>query len=192
MPEENKPKATLIKQSRNIEQNTPAQAKPEVATEKKKIVIIKKKPVVVVKAQPTEEPKVETKPAEVSPAAAPAAAATAAPAAEAAPKAEPAPSAPAKSPAQAQAAAQTPYRRPVIGGAPVVQKKVVKKTNIPQSTINMGPVIISGDNLPPINPNSETRPAGTSRPVGSVGGVTYGRDGQRIPNNYNRGAQGGN
>ena len=192
MPEDNKPKATLIKQSRNIEQNNPAQAKPEVATEKKKIVIIKKKPVVVVKAQPTEEPKVETKPVEVTPAAAPAAAATAAPAAEAAPKAEPAPSAPAKNPAQAQAAAQTPYRRPVIGGAPVVQKKVVKKTNIPQSTINMGPVIISGDNLPPINPNSEARPAGTSRPVGSVGGVTYGRDGQRIPNNYNRGAQGGN
>ncbi|MBO4279357.1 MAG: translation initiation factor IF-2, partial [Spirochaetales bacterium] len=44
----------------------------------------------------------------------------------------------------------------------------------------MGPVIISGDNLPPIMPKSESRPAGTSRPVGSVGGVTYGRDGQRI------------
>ena len=185
MPEENKPKATLIKQSRNIEQSTPVQAKPEVAVEKKKIVIIKKKPVVVVKAQPAEEPKVEQKAPE------------AAPVVQAEPKAEVRESAPVKpavqTPAPAPAAPSQPaYRRPVIGGAPVVQKKVVKKTNIPQSTINMGPVIISGDNLPPINSGSDSRPAGTSRPVGSVGGVTYGRDGQRIQNNnYNRGGQGG-
>ena len=50
MPEENKPKATLIKQSRNLEQSVPVQTKPEVAQpEKKKVVVIKKKPVVVVK-----------------------------------------------------------------------------------------------------------------------------------------------
>ena len=52
MPEDNKPKATLIKQSRNVEQTAAAQAKPEVAQpEKKKVVVIKKKPVVVVKTQ---------------------------------------------------------------------------------------------------------------------------------------------
>ena len=56
MPEDNKPKVTLIKQSRNLEQNASAQAKVEVTPEKKKIVIIKKKPAVVVKAQPADTP----------------------------------------------------------------------------------------------------------------------------------------
>ncbi len=180
MPEDNKPKATLIKQSRNVEQTAQVQAKPEVATEKKKIVIIKKKPVVVVKAQPVEEPAEQ----KVPEAAAPQQVETPAAKVEVQeqPEQKPVTQIPASAPA---------YRRPVIGGAPVVQKKVVKKTNIPQSTINMGPVIISGDNLPPINPGSDARPSGSSRPVGSVGGVTYGRDGQRIQNSYNRGAQGG-
>ncbi len=194
MPEDNKPKATLIKQNRNIEQTQPVQPKAEV-TEKKKIVIIKKKPVVVVKAQPAAEPKVE-KAAE--PVAAPVQATTPVsekPAVEQAPvKAAPAVEKPAEVQKPAvrplQTSNQPVYRKPVIGG--VVQKKVVKKTNVPQSTINMGPVIISGDNLPPILPKSESRPAGTSRPVGSVGGVTYGRDGQRIQNGYNRNGQGGN
>ena len=178
MPEDNKPKATLIKQSRNVEQTAAVQAKPEVAQpEKKKVVVIKKKPVVVVKTQ-TPAPAVEQKAPE-TPApqveereTAPAVEVQAAPAPAAAP------SAPAATAAPVSAASET-YRRPVIGGAPV-QKKVIKKSNVPQSTINMGPVIISGDNLPPIMPKSESRPAGTSRPVGSVGGVTYGRDGQRI------------
>lgn len=202
MPEDNKPKATLIKQNRTMEQ-APVQPKAEV-TEKKKIVIIKKKPVVVVKAQPAAEPKVEkapeiepAKPLETAPV-------TKAPVSEApaseAPKAAPAKETPA--PVKEQAPFQKPvakplqtsnqpvYRKPVIGGT-VVQKKIVKKTNVPQSTINMGPVIISGDNLPPILPKTEAKPTGTSRPVGSVGGVTYGRDGQRIQNNYNRNGQNG-
>ena len=193
MPEDNKPKVTLIKQSRNIDQSAPAQAKVETAPEKKKIVVIKKKPAVVVKAKPVEaapaEPKVA---AEVA----------AAPAAATAPIVEPAApkSAPVEAPVAEQPKApvktvqiqtnQPVLRRPVIGGAPV-QKKVVKKTNVPQSTINMGPVIISGDNLPPIMPKAEARNTGASRPVGSVGGVTYGKDGQRVTGSYNRGAQGG-
>ena len=194
MPEDNKPKVTLIKQSRNIEQSAPAQAKVEVTPEKKKIVIIKKKPAVVVKAQPVEAATAEPKKA---PEVVEAPAVQAAPAVEAvAPVSAPveAPAAePVKAPVRQTVQIQTNqpvYRRPVIGGAPV-QKKVVKKTNVPQSTINMGPVIISGDNLPPIMPKTEAKPAGTSRPVGSVGGVTYGRDGQRITGTYNRGAQGG-
>ncbi|MFC2821972.1 MAG: translation initiation factor IF-2, partial [Spirochaetales bacterium] len=82
-------------------------------------------------------------------------------------------------------------RKPVSGSNPI-QKKVIKKSSVPQSTINTGPVIISGDNLPPIMPRSESRPSGASRPVGSVGGYTYGRDGQRIPNNsHNRNNQNG-
>ena len=193
MPEDNKPKVTLIKQSRNIEQSAAAQAKVEATPEKKKIVVIKKKPAVVVKAKPVEAAAPEPKAApEVA----------AAPAVQV-PVAEE-PSVPASAPAEAPVAEQSKatvktvqiqtnqpvYRRPVIGGAPV-QKKVVKKTNVPQSTINMGPVIISGDNLPPIMPKTEAKPAGTSRPVGSVGGVTYGRDGQRVTGSYNRGAQGG-
>lgn len=67
-----------------------------------------------------------------------------------------------------------------------VQKKVVKKSSATQSTINMGPVIISGDNLPPILPKNATKPyesGRTSDSVGSVGGVNYGRDGQRLNNN---------
>ena len=197
MPEENKPKVTLIKQSRNIDQNASAQAKVEVTPEKKKIVIIKKKPAVVVKAQaqPAEtaaEPKKAPEaPVTVKVAAAePVVQSTPAPAA--APEA-PAPEQPKAAPVKQTVQIQTNQpvlRRPVIGGTPV-QKKVVKKTNVPQSTINMGPVIISGDNLPPIMPKAEAKPAGTSRPVGSVGGVTYGRDGQRITGSYNRGAQGG-
>ena len=197
MPEDNKPKVTLIKQSRNLEQNASAQAKVEVTPEKKKIVIIKKKPAVVVKAQPADAP-AEPKKAPDAPVAVKVAepevqstpAPAAAPAASSAPEQTVVQSAqPVKQTVQIQAS-QPVYRRPVIGGAPI-QKKVVKKTNVPQSTINMGPVIISGDNLPPIMPKTEGRPAGTSRPVGSVGGVTYGRDGQRITGTFNRGAQGG-
>ena len=196
MPEEIKPKATLIKQSRNVEQTVPVQAKTETAQpEKKKVVVIKKKPVVVVKAQaaaPAAEQKAPEAPAAVQAAPQePVAQSASAPAAEVRPAPAPAPaSAPAEQSAAATtvkpAASQTVYRRPVIGGAPV-QKKVIKKTNVPQSTINMGPVIISGDNLPPIMPKTEARPAGTSKPVGSVGGVTYGRDGQRIQPNRGQG-----
>ncbi|MBO4716719.1 MAG: hypothetical protein J5599_02375, partial [Spirochaetales bacterium] len=166
------------------------QAKPEVAQpEKKKVVVIKKKPVVVVKTQaaaPVVEQKAPETPAVQTAVQEPVVQSTSAPAAEvqAVPAAAPEQSAAAQT--VTPAASQTVYRRPVIGGAPV-QKKVIKKSNVPQSTINMGPVIISGDNLPPIMPKTEARPAGTSRPVGSVGGVTYGRDGQRIQPNRTQG-----
>ncbi len=202
MPEDNKPKATLIKQNRNLEQTQSVQPKAEV-TEKKKIVIIKKKPVVVVKAQPAAEPQTEKAPETVSkPVETPVASTPTTAAEPVAEATRPAREPEAKTPVQETASVQKPaarplqtsnqpvYKKPVIGGT-VVQKKVVKKTNVPQSTINMGPVIISGDNLPPILPKTEARPAGTSRPVGSVGGVTYGRDGQRIQNGYNRNGQGG-
>ncbi|MBQ6672483.1 MAG: translation initiation factor IF-2 [Spirochaetales bacterium] len=193
MPEDNKPKATLIKQNRNVEQAQAAPVRTEAPAEKKKIVIIKKKPVVVVKAQPAEAPAEAAPAAQQTPAQpAPAPVQAAAPAKEAPVQA----AKPVQSTEAAHAAVQQPVqtviRRPApAGGSTVVQKKVVKKTSVPQSTINMGPVIISGDNLPPIMPKGEARPAGTSRPVGSVGGVTYGRDGQRIQNGYGRGAQGG-
>ncbi|MCQ2412723.1 MAG: translation initiation factor IF-2 [Sphaerochaetaceae bacterium] len=194
MPEDTKPKATLIKQSRPVEPvASAAPAKADVSVEKKKIVIIKKKPVVVVKAQ-QEAPAAQSAPAPVEkaePVAQSKPVQTEAPVEKAAPVApvqKPVQQAP-KAPLQSQ---QPAYRKPVIGVSPsqVVQKKVVKKTQVPQSTINMGPVIISGDNLPPIMPKSDAKPTGGSRPVGSVGGVTYGRDGQRIPNNYNRNQNG--
>ena len=47
MPEDNKPKATLIKQNRNVEQALAAPVRTEAPAEKKKIVIIMKKPVSV-------------------------------------------------------------------------------------------------------------------------------------------------
>ena len=193
MPEDNKPKATLIKQNRNLEQAQAAPVRTEAPAEKKKIVIIKKKPVVVVKAQSAEAPAEAAAAAQQTPAQPASAPVQAAAPANEAPvqAAKPVRSAEA-APAAVQQPVQTVIRRPApAGGTAVVQKKVVKKTSVPQSTINMGPVIISGDNLPPIMPKGEARPAGTSRPVGSVGGVTYGRDGQRIQNGYNRGAQGG-
>ncbi|MFC2822072.1 MAG: hypothetical protein ACFN3H_04800, partial [Spirochaetales bacterium] len=63
MPKEDKPKATLIKQTRTVEQ-VPASLNrvPDAPAEKKKIVIIKKKPVVVVKTQPAPEATAELKP----------------------------------------------------------------------------------------------------------------------------------
>lgn len=176
MPKEDKPKATLIKQTRTVEQ-VPASLNrvPDAPAEKKKIVIIKKKPVVVVKTQPAPEATAELKPQSAENVQKPIA------------KAEPEQkAAPAPAP-QVQSA----LRKPVSGSNPI-QKKVIKKSSVPQSTINTGPVIISGDNLPPIMPRSESRPSGASRPVGSVGGYTYGRDGQRIPNNsHNRNNQNG-
>ena len=203
MPEDNKPKATLIKQTKVAENVTPVApaAKNDASVEKKKIVIIKKKPVVVVKTQA--EAPAPVAPAPVVPATPVAPAAPVAPAkvevVEQPKASEPVKTAPVQpkvepkkeeipvkkpQPQQKLPSQQIPYRKPVVvTPATMVQKKIVKKTAVPQSTINMGPVIISGDNLPPIMPKSEARPAGSTRPVGSVGGVTYGRDGQRIPNN---------
>ena len=193
MPEDNKPKATLIKQNRNVEQQ------PQAPAEKKKIVIIKKKPVVVVKAQPAEAQAQAQSAVSAAPAPQPATPKQApadevrVPEEKPAQSVETAKAVAAPRPQATPVQAQTVIRRPAspTTTTTVVQKKIVKKTNVPQSTINMGPVIISGDNLPPIMPKGETRPAGTSRPVGSVGGVTYGRDGQRVQNTYNRGGQGG-
>ncbi len=147
MPEETKPKATLIKnrpvadsaQVVNNSNQTPSQN-----TEKRKVVVIKKKPQVVVKPQ-------------VSPV----------------------------------VATPVPAKEPVKVQEPVkeVPKKIIKKvSNATNSTINMGPVIISGANLPPIDSKPAVKP-GTFKPVGSVGGVTYGRDGQRINNRSQQGGQ---
>jgi translation initiation factor IF-2 len=211
MSEDNKPKVTLIKKAKMPEVQTPA-PKVEAPAEKKKIVIVKKKPTVVVKTQSSEpqstasapEPKAEP----VAKASETATATTAATNANAAgstasqsadrPAVKPEP---VKTTAQGSTQgsakpAQGPQVQSLAGqriiGAQfnkkpgTVQKKVVKKTAVPQSTINMGPVIISGDNLPPILPKTATKPyesGRTSGPVGSVGGVNYGRDGQRL-NNY--------
>ena len=148
MPEETKPKATLIKNKPAEQipvQPSPAPAAPQ---EKRKVVVIKKKPQVVVK------PQVQPAPAPVAPKEKPV---------------EKKPEMPKKELPPAAPQQQAP-----------VQKKVVKKvSNAANTTINMGPVIISGANLPPIMPKTPVKP-GTSKPVGSVGGVTYGRDGQRI------------
>lgn len=66
---------------------------------------------------------------------------------------------------------------------PVQVKKVVKKTSAAANTvINNGPVIISGANLPPIFPKmggKSDAPRSTG-PVGSVGGVNYGKDGKVV------------
>jgi len=235
MSEENKPKATLIKQPKIT--GTPTQG-PKLDTsmqEKKKIVVIKKKPVVVVKAQSEKNETYATVTdtpthTEVSPAL------------EGSKKTddvsqttttaigeekntnssvdfkkqntqnqntaqnknlnnvssqntqqkEGMQNAQGQKPVNAQGS--TFVKKQAGTNAPTVQKKVIKKSSIPQSTINMGPVIISGDNLPPINPNGSSRSSvgqRSSGPVGSVGGVTYGRDGQRISNYNNHKNQGG-
>lgn len=195
MSEESKPKATLIKQPR-IAEAVPQAPKTDASTEKKKIVIIKKKPVVVVKAQtPAQTPQQEQ-----TIGAKPQAPAAEAGAQQSAPSVQPQtqssgsqaqPKASVQAPVQVQKPVQsTAYVKKPQSPAPgtVVQKKVVKKTNVSQSTINMGPVIISGDNLPPIVPRGSSRGSDAPRstgPVGSVGGITYGRDGQRISNGYN-------
>lgn len=166
MAEENKPKATLIKKSKNQPQAAaPAApvAAPAPAPEKKKVLLVKKKPVVVVKAQAAPAP---------APAAAPA----------------PAPEQPVvKQEKPAQQPVQQPVRPQVVQPKPA---PVVKKSSAANTTINNGPVIIKAStNLPPINPAAPVRSTG-SRQVGSVGGVTYGRDGQRIPNAQRQRSQG--
>jgi len=176
MSEDSKPKATLIKQPKVTEAVSQV-SKADVSQEKKKIVIIKKKPVVVVKAQSEAsqaEPAPEQKPKEVS--------------SDLTQKNSTESSAqkPAK-PVNTNTSTQA-VKKPQGTTGTIVQKKVVKKSFVPQSTINTGPVIISGDNLPPILPKGATKTSEKPRstgPVGSVGGITYGRDGQRIKNNYN-------
>lgn len=169
MPEDKKPKATLIKQSRSAEMQAPVSQQPqEKPVEKKRVVIRKKKaPVVVVKATvnteepkekvsiPQQEPAVEIKQVE-----------------QPAVKTE----APQKAPQERPVAPRPMPQQPV--------KKVVKKPSNVNTTISNGPVIISGANLPPINPTAPRRPS-SSGPVGSVGGVVYGADGKRIPQNRN-------
>lgn len=225
MPEEKKPKAKLIKQSRPTQ--TPSQTTPvaPVATttqvEKKKVVIVKKKPVVVVKTQPqdnktpekssTEKPStekkssvdktsvadvkpVETKPAETKPVKA-----------EVPEKKEPV-AVKEEKPAKTKKvqSAQEPATKPAVStssastsSAPkteqksqqtVLAKKVVKKSNAANTVINNGPVIISGANLPPILPKTGTKTS-TSKPVGSVGGVYYGKDGKAIKPRVSRQGQ---
>lgn len=231
MPEDNKPKATLIKQSKNVDYSAQVQVKPEAPTEKKKIFVVKKKPVVVVKTQPSQAPENVQSNDTVS--------------GQGQSQNQSRTQGQGKNQAQSQgqngqnaqvsrAQGQAPNQsqnqgtqgqgkssnqvqgastvaktanktiiRPkatlagqtVIGGLTVVPKKVVKKSNISQTTINTGPVIISGDNLPPLNPVIKPKLSGQSKPVGYVDGVTYGRDGQRIPNNpsgsYKNGQIGG-
>ncbi|MCR4676530.1 MAG: translation initiation factor IF-2 [Sphaerochaetaceae bacterium] len=159
MPEDNKPKVTLIKQSRSAEQQvaaTPVAPPVQKPVEKKRVVIVKKKqPTVVVKAA---APVVEKKAPEVK-----------APA-SVQPQAQP-------KPAQKKPEPQKPAQQPV--------KKVVKKAPGVNTTISNGPVIISGANLPPINFNAP-RKSSSSGPVGSVGGVVYGADGKRIQNRNQR------
>ncbi len=163
MPEDIKPKATLIKQSRSAEMQAPVTQQPQQpqqkpAMEKKRVVIVKKKPQpqVVVKTKPAEEPK-ETAPVIKQ---------------EEVVKTEEAP-------------VTTP--KPVAPQQPV--KKVVKKPSNVNTTISNGPVIISGANLPPINFGAPKK-SSSSGPVGSVGGVVYGSDGKRIPQNRNNNRQG--
>ena len=165
MAEENKTKVTLIKQTKIPQQAPAAPAAPApAAPEKKKVLLVKKKPVVVVKAQ-------------------------VAPASEAAPAAAPAPAPEVKpAPAPAAAPAHVQESKPAVE-KPVQQsqQRVVRKASAAaNTTINNGPVIIkAANNLPPINPSASVRSTG-SRQVGSVGGVTYGRDGQRIQVNRQR------
>lgn len=55
-------------------------------------------------------------------------------------------------------------------------RKVINdnKPSVMQSTVNSGPVIISGKNLPPLNPIKKERvTTKNTRPVGTVGGVNY-------------------
>lgn len=208
MSEESKPKATLIKQPK-IAEAVPQAPKADASQEKKKIVIIKKKPVVVVKAQapepqPEQAPEKKSAPAvstptesrtpsqTVSSAPSTANAGSVASVAETQPKAAPQAAVQPQRPVSGSTAFVKKPQSPVPGT--VVQKKVIKKSPVPQSTINMGPVIISGDNLPPIVPRGASRSSDSPRstgPVGSVGGITYGRDGQRISNGYNGNRQGG-
>ncbi len=149
MPEDNKPKATLIKQSRPAEikvvQTTPV--------EKKKVVVLKKKPVVVVKTQPVVEEVPE--------------------------------------PVMEKVVEQVPEIKPVEkkvvteNKPDVAVKKVVKRVSAANTVINNGPVIISGANLPPILPKNSVQTK-SSGPVGSVGGVNYGKDGQIIRPRYQK------
>ncbi len=203
MTEDNKPKVTLIKKSKMPE--AAPTIKADVSTEKKKIVIVKKKPIVVVKTQNVETSHADEKAPVSQPVAEPVSADTV----KTSVKTELSPKAPvAETKVSEQKAASEPVQaKPVVQVKPAqgqsyagqkiigsqfakkpgtVQKKVVKKSSATQSTINMGPVIISGDNLPPILPKNATKPyesGRTSGPVGSVGGVNYGRDGQRLNNN---------
>ncbi|MCR5761532.1 MAG: translation initiation factor IF-2 [Sphaerochaetaceae bacterium] len=162
MPEDNKPKATLIKQSRSAEMQAPVSQQPQQKPlEKKRVVIVKKKPVVVVKANvPADEPKEEK------------------PQPQAAPQ---------KDQEKTEVQVKAPEVKKAEQEKPQI-KKVVKKTSNVNTTISNGPVIISGANLPPINFGTPKRPSG-SGPVGSVGGVVYGADGKRIPQNRNRQGQ---
>lgn len=159
MPELDKPKVTVIKKAKPVEVPV-VPPKSTAVVEKKKVVVIKKKPTVVVKAQ--------------TPAAAPVQTPEPQPVVTA-----PEPKVEVKTPEPAPAPVKTHVEaKPVQVAKPEV-KKIVKKSSAAQTTINNGPVIISGANLPPIMPAGSVKPV-TSRPVGSVGGVTYGKDGQRI------------
>ncbi len=176
MAEENKTKVTLIKQTKIPQQAPVAPAAPAPAPEKKKVLLVKKKPVVVVKAQPAPAPAPEPVPAP----------APEAPVVKEAPAAQPAPA----KQAPAAEVRTEPVKPAPAKAAPVkeqpAQRVVRKPSAAANTTINNGPVIIkAAGNLPPINPTAPARSSG-SRQVGSVGGVTYGRDGQRIQVNRQR------
>ena len=108
-------------------------------------------------------------------------------------KAQPQPQ-PQPQPAAAPQERQEPQVQPVKPVQPAQPAKVAPVVKKPSAaantTINNGPVIIKAStNLPPINPSAPVKSTG-SRQVGSVGGVTYGRDGQRIPNSQRPRPQG--
>ncbi len=219
MSEDNKPKVTLIKKSKMPEVSNPVVTpKVEAPAEKKKIVIVKKKPTVVVKAQESQAQIAPVQPAQAQPQMQPAQPAQPVQqvqqvqpqvvqpqAQKPAESVKPAVAKPATKPESAKpevvkpeavkpAQPQSFAGQKIIGAQfnkkpGTVQKKVVKKSSATQSTINMGPVIISGDNLPPILPKTTNKPyesGRTSGPVGSVGGVNYGANGQRLNNNGHR------
>ncbi|MCQ2398307.1 MAG: translation initiation factor IF-2 [Sphaerochaetaceae bacterium] len=179
MPEDTtKPKATLIKQVKPVDVSPQPQAviTQSAPVEKKKVVVLKKKPTVVVKAQEQEKEREKN----VVPS-----------------QREKAPEKKTDSETEKKSATKTtveknggknisqkaPEQRPVHKPSTVAQsvtvKKIVKKITAASTTINNGPIIISGDNLPPMFSKNDMRPQ-VSRPVGSVGGVSYGRDGQRL------------
>ena len=148
MSQEERPKATLIKQNKNSQSTvnvvnapSPSVAQPaEVQPEKKKVIRLKKK-ATVVKTQP---PVVkEKKEEEIKPAVTPAKS-----------KENPA---------------------PAVGSVSSTTGHENKKNTLSNNIIMRGPVIISGDDLPPLTPDGTARNNSSPRKVGYVGGVSYTR-----------------
>ncbi len=147
MSQEEKPKATLIKQNK-ITQNTvnPVNSTPvlnqnqETTVEKKKVIRLKKKPTVVKIQTPVvkkEEPAVEPEP-----------------------------------PKEETVKSEVVKEKETVKTETVKTKAVEEKKSALNNNILRGPVIISGDNLPPLVPESAKKPT-LSRKVGYVGGVSY-------------------